>query len=297
MTEVGVKLRRRARMAAFAAMACVVSSAAPAASQSAAPSGPTRAGGHERFGGVADRLNVRGGFLFASHTTTARLDSRELGIGTTVDVEDALGLDTDSRDMRLDAYVRLGRRHQLRAGYVSLERTASVDLVERIQWGDEVFDVDVRVASTFDVLLLPVSYRFSLLKGARVDLGLSAGVFAMFADASVAAPDLGIAEGESADFPLPVLGADVDIAVAPRLFVVGGFEYFGITVSDVHGSWYEVRAALEYYPHRHFGLGAGYRRVDLEVDTTEAFVDGSIDTGILFDYRFAGPQVYLTLTL
>jgi hypothetical protein len=92
-----------------------------------------------------------------------------------------------------------------------------VTLQEQIQWGDEVFDVDLGVASTFDILLLPVSYRFSLVKSDRVDLGLSAGVFAMFADASIAAPEIDAAEAESANFPLPVFGADARVLSARAL--------------------------------------------------------------------------------
>jgi len=253
--------------------------------------------GPQRLGGVSDRISLRGGVLFASHSTTARLDSETLGLGTEIDVERVLGLDADTRNGRLDGYLRLGRRHQVRLGYVSLGRTASVSLSEQVQWGDEVFDVDLRVASTFDVLLLPVSYRFSLVKSDRIDLGLSAGVFAMFADASIGAPELAVKEAESANFPLPVFGADVDVGIVPRLFLLGGFEYFTITVSGVHGSWSEFRTALEYFPHPHLGFGAGYRSVDIGVDGTGHFDEGVFETDIFFDYRFRGPQVYVVIGL
>ncbi len=48
-------------------------------------------------------------------------------------------------------------------------------------------------------------------------------------------------------------------ALAPRLFLLGGGEYFGITIQDVSGSWREFRAALEYYPVPYLGVGAAYR--------------------------------------
>lgn len=269
-----------------------------AASPLLAQTGPeeSRHHGPERYGGIPDRIGLKGGVLFASHSTTARLDSETLGLGTEIDVERVLGLDADTRNGRLDGYLRLGRRHQLRLGYVSLGRTASVTLQDQIQWGDEVFDVDLRVASTFDILLLPVSYRFSLVKSDRVDLGLSAGVFAMFADASISAPEIDAAEAESANFPLPVFGADVDVGIVPRLFFLGGFEYFSITVSGIHGSWSEFRAALEYFPLEHFGIGAGYRSVDISVDGTGHLDEGVFETDIFFDYRFRGPQVYVAVS-
>lgn len=292
-----MKSVRRLRLASVGPVAALVLAAAPLVAQSAESATGSRGGGVDRHGGVADRLAVRGGLLFAAHSTSARLDSEALGAGTLVDLEDDLGLDTSTRDIRVEGGLRLGRRHRLRVGFVSLTRGADVQLQRQIQWGDEVFTVDATVASAADLTLVPASYRFSVVKSDRVDLGISAGVFAVFAEASIAAPSLGIAEAESADFPLPVLGADVDIALAPRLFLLGGVEYFALSVEGVDGSWSEIRGAVEYWPHRHVGVGVGYRSVSIEIDGTGALDGAAAATEIFFDYSFRGPQAYLALAL
>ncbi len=252
----------------------------------------TGQGSFERYGGIADHVNIRGGLLFTGHTTLARVDSESLGAGTLVDLENDLGLASSTRDLRVDGYVRLGRRHQLRAGYIRLDRGAGVLLQRQIQWGEELFDVNVGVTSTLDLTLVPINYRFAVVKSDRVDFGLSAGVFAMFADASVAAPLASINEAEALDFPLPVFGADLEVALAPGLFLQGGGEYFAIDFQGVDGSWRELRTALEYFPVRYAGIGVGYRHVDLEVDGTEAL---DLGTEIFFDYRLSGPQAYVSL--
>lgn len=252
-------------------------------------------GAFERYGGVADHFNIRGGVLFAEHGTVARVDSETLGLGTLVDLENDLGLEATTRNVRFDGTLRLGRRHQLRAGYIRLDRGGSVQLQRQIQWGDEVFSVDAGVTSTVGLTLLPANYRFAVVKSDRVDLGLSAGVFAMFAEASIAAPSVAVNESEALNFPLPVFGADIEIALAPRLFLLGGGEYFGITIQDVSGSWRELRAALEYYPLPHLGVGAAYRYVRLEIDGTSALGLSLSGTEIFFDYRLTGPQAYVAL--
>ncbi len=267
----------------------------PLVGQSRPPDDSQKERPYERYGGVADRVNVRGGILFADHGTLARVDSESLGAGTLVDLEDDLGLQSASRDARVDGYLRLGRRHRIRAGYIRLERGGDVQLQRRIQWGDEVFDVDVAVSSALDLTLLPANYRFAVVKTDRVDLGLSAGVFAMFVDAGVAAPSVPIDEAESLDFPLPVFGADVEIALAPRLFVLGGGEYFGLSFDQVDGSWREFRAAVEFYPVRNVGAGVAYRHVSIAVDGTGALGESVAGTEIFFDYEFYGPQVYVAL--
>jgi len=258
----------------------------------AAAEAQSRQGSFERYGGIADHVNIRGGLLFVEHSTLARVDSEALGAGTLVDLENDLGLAASTRDLRIDGYVRLGRRHQLRAGYIRLDRGADVQLQRQIQWGDELFNVNVAVTSALDLTLVPINYRFAVIKSDRVDVGLSAGVFAMFANASLAAPSAAINEAETLNFPLPVFGADVEFALAPGLFLQGGGEYFGINFQGVDGSWKELRAAVEYFPVRYAGLGFAYRLVDLEVDGTEAL---DLDTEIFFDYRLSGPQAYLSL--
>jgi hypothetical protein len=269
----------------------------PVSGQAPETATSSQQGAFERFGGVADRFNVRGGPFFASHDTRARVDSETLGIGTLVNLEDDLGLQSSTRTGRIDGYVRLGRRHQIRGGFISLRRGANVRLQRQVQWGSEVFNVDVGVESAVDLKLIPANYRFSVVKSDRVDIGLSAGVFALVADARVAAPEAGISEGESATFPLPVFGGDFDVAVAPRVFLIGGVEYFGLSIQDVSGSWSEFRGGVEVFPLRNVGLGAAYRHVNIEIDGTDALTGAPGDTQLFFDYRFSGPQAYLTLAL
>lgn len=242
-----------------------------------------------------DRFSVRLGLLLNNHETFARVDSELLGRGTDVDVERELGLDTRTRDLRVDAVLRLGRRHQLQAGYLSLSRRGETSLRSSIQWGDFVFPVDVQVASSVDVKLLPVGYRYSIVSNDRLDIGLTAGVFAMFLDAGVSAPEIEVTERESAEFPLPVIGGDGAFALAPRVFLTAGVKYFAIRVEDVEGSWREVRAALEYSPLTRLGLGVGFRSIRLEADGNEGVFTRPEGTLLFLDYRFSGPHMYVKI--
>lgn len=251
----------------------------------------------ERYGGVADHVNVRFGLFLATHGTVTRFDSDQLGAGTLVDLESDLGLEESTANVRADGYVRLGRRHRLGAGYLRLDRSANRDLARSIQWGNEVFDLDVNVDSFWQLTLFPAQYRFALLKSDRVDLGLSAGVFALFLDAGVSAPEASVGASESISFPLPVFGVDLEVAPARRVYAQAGFEYFGLRIEDVDGSWYELRAALEYFPLRNIGIGGAYRWVDIGVDTLGDVDSGGglVETDLLIEYDFKGPQVYVAL--
>lgn len=253
------------------------------------------------IGGEAGRVSLRGGLLFTRHHTRARVDSEALGPGTLVDVERELGLNETTRDVRLDGAIHLGRRHQIQAGYLSLSRVGSTVLRRTIQFGGSVFEVDVGVESVVDLTLVPIAYRFAVVRTDRLDLGLSAGVFALFTEAGVTAPAASVAEREEADFPLPVLGVDAVGALLPGLFLTGGARYFALEISGVQGTWREFGGAVEYFPIANLGVGAGYRSVSLEADGTED-TEGSqgliqrAEGSLLFlDYDFNGPNFYVTL--
>jgi hypothetical protein len=277
----------------------LVLAAGPAAAQAQGTlqNAQPRQSGFERYGGVADHINVRVGLFLPTHGTVTRFDSDQLGAGTMVDLESDLGLEESTTNVRADGYIRLGRRHRLGAGYLKLDRSANRDLARTIQWGNEVFNLDVNVDSFWDLTLLPAQYRFAVIKSDRVDLGLSAGVFALFLDAGVSAPEASVREAESISFPLPVFGVDLEVAPARRVYAQAGFEYFGLSIQDVDGSWYEFRAALEYFPLRYVGVGAAYRWVDIGVDTLGDIDSGGglVETDLFIDYSFRGPQLYIAL--
>lgn len=246
---------------------------------------------------TSNRFSLRGGLLFTEHRTVARVDAESAGTGTTVDVERELGLDEWTRDLRLDAALRLGRRHQVQAGYVSFSRRGSTTLVRRIRWGDAVFEVDVDVASAIDVTLIPVAYRLAVILDEHLDVGLSAGVFAVLADAGVSAPVAGVTERGSTEFPLPVVGVDATADLGKGFFLTGGARYFALEIDGVEGSWREFRSAVEYFPLRRFGVGFGHRFISLEADGTEGVHTRPEGTLLFLDYQFSGPHVYLTIAL
>lgn len=251
--------------------------------------------------GLADRashrFSLRGGLLFTEHRTVARVDAEAAGPGTTVDVERELGLDEWTRDLRFDAALRLGRRHQIQVGYLSLSRRGNTTLMRRIRWGDAVFEVDVDVESVIDVTLIPVAYRLAVLLNERLDVGLSAGVFAVLADAGVTAPVAGVTERGASEFPLPVVGIDGTVDLGRGFFLTGGAKYFALEIDGVEGSWREFRTAVEYFPLKRFGVGFGHRFIRLEADGTEGIYTRPEGTLLFLDYEFSGPHVYLTVAL
>lgn len=165
-------------------------------------------------------------------------------------------------------------------------------LSETIQFGDEIFDVDALVASSFDTTLIKTAYKYSFINNGKVDFGLSVGVSTFIFDFEVVAegsagggPSEVQAESEQQVAPVPVLGLHVDYTIRPGLILKASGEIFDLDVDDFEGKVTDFRVSIDWYPFEHFGFGAGFNDVRLD------FSDVGIP-GFMVDYDFDGLMAY-----
>lgn len=203
--------------------------------------------------------------------------------GTTLDVRDDLGHE-NAEDV-VAASLDVGDVHQFSVSYVQASASAHRILAAGTRVGDREFPAGSSLASSLDISLLRVAYRYraglDALRG-----GLLIGLQNVDLELAAAARGAGAGEGRSRA-TLPVLGAFAAWAPAP---------FFTLTASVTGGTWdwgddsrsfvdAEGLARLDLAP---FFVGAGWRYVSLEhVDT---------DTPLDADLSFAGPQVFGGLT-
>jgi hypothetical protein len=238
-----------------------------------------------------NRLSVRLGGFAVRFDTSAQVDSETLGEGTGFNLESDTGLDKERTEGRLDGHVRLGRRHRIDYGALLLRRNAFRQIDEQIQFGDELFDVDAEVRTRFRNDIFKLAYRYDVVRRPRWDLGLSFGVSAFAVDMELEAMQAGggMFSGETEDFiaPIPTLGLHTDVRLADDWYFRAGGEFFDVDIDDREGDLTELRAAVDWYPFRHWGFGAGFNRVELNyLDTRLPEVD--------FSYMYSGAMVYVS---
>lgn len=231
-----------------------------------------------------------GGFITGLNSDIL-IGSQQVGLGVSVNLEDALGLKTSTLVLRGTLEYHLGKRgrHSTRFGYFGLFRNASKVLESEIEIGDETFPVGTEVNSKFDLQIYKGAYDYSFYMDDRVKLSITFGLFIMPISFSTSA--LGISE-EVAEFiaPLPVLGLGTNFAITPKLFLKQSIEILYLEISNFKGSITDVNLRLEYNPWKHFGFGLGINSYRLNISIYEndnTFLDfaGSIKTsytGMLF---------------
>jgi len=231
-------------------------------------------------------FNLGGGVVFMK--SDVRIGSESTGIS--VNVEDALGLDTDMVVFRGEGIFRLGdsRRHRLDFGYFDLSRSGTKTLGRDITIGNTKYPIGTTVETEFDLKLFKGAYSYSLLQDDRIDFGLGIGLYVAPVDFRISTSVGGALEESSSTSPLPFLQGRIDYALTPKLFIKQSIELFYMEYNDFKGRLLDARIGLEYNIWKHFGLGLSFDIFSLHVedkgDATN--LKGSIDLG------FSGLMLY-----
>jgi len=231
-------------------------------------------------------LNLGGGVVFMK--SDVRVGSESTGIS--VNVEDALGLDTDMVVLRGEGILRLGdsRRHRLDFGYFDLSRSGTKTTGRDITIGNTTYPTGTTVDTEFDLKLFKGGYSYSLVQDDRIDFGLGAGLYVAAVNFRVSNSVSGAREESSSTSPLPFLGWHIDYALTPKLFLKQKLDLFYAEYKQFKGSLVDASIGLEYNIMKHFGLGLAFNIFSLHVedkgDATN--LKGSIDLG------FSGLMLY-----
>lgn len=237
-----------------------------------------------------ERLVLRVGALFADYDSHVALDGLAL-IGTTLDLEDDLGLDDSDTVITAEVILRLTDHHRFEFGYTSLNRNASSVLTANINFGDQTFTTTTNVSTTLDIDLYRFAYGISIVNTGTTEFGLSIGLHVLDIDASIVDTLGAVTERENVSMPLPNFGVYAGREITKSLAVVGKYQIFRLDTGNFDGDMTNASIALEYIPFRralmgHLLIGGGYSFFDLDIESNSSGFDG------LVEFRVDGPMVY-----
>ena len=231
-----------------------------------------------------------GGFFLASNTDIT-LYSNLLEEGTQINFEDDLGFDDSGTSFHLDAAYRIGRRHQISAGYYQLQRDTTYQINFEFDWGDETFPVDATVTGYFDMTFLEFGYDYWMLTKERtaLSIGLSLSWIKVESGLGVGDVEGSIGTDLSSDVPVPTIALELRQILVQRLRLNAGLGYMTLSpIPDYKGNVWRSHIGLEHHTWKHVGFGLKYTYDAYDI-TKE---DGSVlDWDIAFD--LSGFEAYL----
>lgn len=229
-----------------------------------------------------DRFRISLGTYLVSMDTTVRIDSSN-GSGTTIGLEDDLGMDSEQTELIFSTRYRFARRHILALSYLEMKRDALTTLSRDLQIGDEMFTIGEDVETKFDFELLDISYAYALVQKPRFDFVISFGISTIDYDVGVrTAAAFGTAEERSDEtFPVPSVGLGFVHRFTPRWALRTGFKYFKYSENEWETRLSVYDLDVEYHPWRRVGFALGYNLFVIEYDELG-------DDALFIDYEYDG---------
>jgi len=183
-----------------------------------------------------DTLAFEFGALYAAKASnTAQLNSTKLGVGTNVNFQDLLGMDSWAWGPDVAARWRMSEKWRLEASYFWISQNGSKGISQDIQWGDVVFPVNTQITSKLNFSDFRTSVGWSFYKTSDKELGVGVGLHVLSYQASLSSLTLGT-EGGNVLAPLPVISAYGGFALDEHWSVQARLDIFSLTYQQYHGS-------------------------------------------------------------
>ena len=202
--------------------------------------------------------------------TILRVDASNGDQGTTIDAEDDLGLATVKLQPRIDARLRLGRKHELEGGFQFAQRTGEVVPERDIEFADTTFHVGVALNSSLNTNLLFLNYRYAIIAKDRTQAGVGVGLGALFFSSELASRDnsAGYSASKSLTPPVGSVGLYGRFLIGSRWSAETDVRLVKLQVDRYDVRYLEANLAGRYFHSRKVGLelGAGLDAVKVDVD-------------------------------
>ena len=242
---------------------------------------------------------VRGGALVADLSSDVRIDTSIGNIGTTIDLENALGFDTNSTTYFIDGTWRISRRNQLQFDFEYVKRDVSREFLDTaITFHDTTFNANASIDAFFDSYYFSAYYGFAFVANPHLEVGASIGatVVRLHSGIGLSAGLSGsedvsrdLTEDVRFDVPVPLPGFFVNIRPHPRVTIIGSTRGLKATVNNISASLVEAKAGVDVKLAGPVGVGGAYYYNRVKAERDESRTDGRIV------YAFHGPQVYVVL--
>lgn len=209
-------------------------------------------------------------------TPSGQFASREGLDNTVIDLENDFGFDEEA-ELVAEAALQLGA-FRLSAGYMPLDYSGTSTLSRNITFNGQTFNASEQATGSLDVDLFDLGLTWYLLNfddlPVRLQLGPELSVKVFDGEASVISlTDPTKSESVSGTAPVPTLGLRGRVGLGDMLSLVGRVGY----VEYDDNSFLDADGQVEFSPIPLFGIYAGYRYLDVEVDEGDLFIDATFD--------------------
>jgi hypothetical protein len=213
-----------------------------------------------------DRFNFKLEASAVGMKTAIRLDSATLGKGTTLNFEDDLGLDDRRVIPSLSFEWQISRKHRLAARWQDLQRGSNTQVLEEIEWGDEVIPIESNISLDFQVEQVLLDYTYYPWVNERWAGGFGFGLRWMDLLTALKVEEIELEDQLDVAAPLPYFNFEYRRMLSDRWRLKGGLGWFFLDLGDIAGGQWIGRLAVEYITDRRWGFGIAVNASAINVD-------------------------------
>lgn len=205
--------------------------------------------------------------------TVIRLDSEQLGVGTTINLEGDLDLDASKTTPSLSAEWRIAKRHLIGASWFKVDRNSASQVLTGIRFGDLEIPVDQAVTLGTEQEELRLWYRYYPLVTSRTAFGIGIGARRVEYRFFIEVPVLRLREDAVVDAPLPFASVELRQMLSRKWRFTADTGWFAVRLRTVEGSQFVLGAGLEYlsFENASFGIRIQTSSIDVSVDDQPLF--------------------------
>lgn len=233
---------------------------------------------------LLDRVGIYADYWAQDLDGEGRVDGASPG--SDFSLQGDVGVEGDDGVLEVGAWIHPFGRHRFRVSGFRASFDGSGALSRDLVVGDRTLSQGEVVLSSFDVGLYRGHYGYSLVNSDLVNFALVAGVD--YVDSSGRIEFTGGEEAADVRAPVPVAGLSLQISppVVKFLRVYGEASFSNVRLGDLDAEVRDLIVRAEFYVAHVFGIGAGYRELELEASEEGS---GRIDVSS------GGYQLYLLL--
>ena len=242
---------------------------------------------------ITDKFYAEG-IYYAPHVKTdLRVDPHNAPVdvtGTDVRAETALGLESRLNQGLPELMFRLGNRNKLRVDYLEVDRSATHQLAQTIDFGNEAFPVNALVSSAVDWRIFTVTYTYSIFRNDRFEAGTGLGVHFLQAEASAQVNATQQRQDVTGAGAFPTFPLDLAFRISRRWSVTARGQYFHADINNFDGWLADVHEDVQYRWKNNFALGVGYSSVRAKLALHTGNFPG------LFAMSLEGPEAFFRVS-
>jgi hypothetical protein len=243
-----------------------------------------------------ERFDFMLGAFLPAFNSDVQVDG-ETGEGDRVDLGNDLGLDQDETGYIVGLQWRFKEKHRLGFTYSNFTLNGERVIDEEITIRDEVYPINATLRTEQKLEIIPITYSYSFINNEQHEFAATAGIHWTSVTLSLrGSTDDGSFEASSsanADLPLPLFGVRYERHFSPSWSAGISASFFSIEFGeselDAKGSLANARLYGEYHFADRYSAGLALDAFKLSLDMDKTRWQGE------YDYRYWGPQIYMSV--